>query len=281
VQFGSSISLREGGVLDFSDTDTKNGSSKNSSIPRTLATDDPTIAAADATDADDGASSENTGISIGTVAGIVAPLLLVMGVIVWWLKCGPAAAVAQRTADLKTERDQREARRNTMEMHEMPDVGAPRTQRRAPPTSVADYEYGSATAAQAYTYVDPNERDSAATSAHYEYSDAGSVPDPTPTADGSATYSLYTGSMAVEHDDYDMPAADAVMDQTHLMQRTTDNTGVYSLYTGSTAVQHDDYDMPTANAVMDTSTLHPVAKPVPIQPELAYGFEDDESDVEI
>jgi hypothetical protein len=87
--------------------------------------------------------------------------------------------------------------------------------------------------------------------------------------------------MAVEHDDYDMPTADAVMDQTHLMQRTTDNTGVYSLYTGSTAVQHDDYDMPTANAVVDTSNLHPVAKPVPIQPELAYGFEDDESDVEI
>jgi hypothetical protein len=82
------------------------------------------------------------------------------------------------------------------------------------PAVVADYEYGAVAAAHAHnTYIDPNTQDS-------------------PTTTTNAAVNEYGPGPA-----------------------TTDNTGVYSLYTGSTAVQHDAYDMPTADAALDESNL--------------------------
>jgi hypothetical protein len=139
-------------------------------------------------------------------------------------------------------------------VYEMPNAGAPLAlikgvaalQGGAPsPAVVADYEYGSAAAAQAHTYVDPNTRDSATTTANdvvYEYG-PGSA-----TTDNTGVYSLYTGSTAAT-------TTNAAVYECGPGSATTDNTGVYSLYTGSVAVQHDDYDMPTADAALDESNL--------------------------
>ena len=44
---------------------------------------------------DDTSPEKSSKISGGTAAGIVIPLLLVIGAIVWWFRCGPAVAAAR------------------------------------------------------------------------------------------------------------------------------------------------------------------------------------------
>jgi hypothetical protein len=189
-------------------------------------------------------SEESSGIAVGAVVGIAIPLVLVIGAIVWWFQCGPAAAVARRTAAWKTERAQQEDCRNTIEMEMNPLVVRQRAAAAAaaatsaaaaatfpvpdymePAVVGADYEYGSVTVGGngGADYMEP-----AVVGADYEY---GSV---TVGGNGGADYM----EPAVVGADYEYGPAEADTNvQDHLY------------------VDPNACDMPTADAVLDESNL--------------------------
>jgi hypothetical protein len=68
----------------------------------------------------------STGLSSGAIAGIIVPILLVVGAIVWWVGFASKSESAREAAGLKTELETAETRRNTMDMQENPLAAARR-----------------------------------------------------------------------------------------------------------------------------------------------------------